>query len=164
MQRRHLLALGASTAAVLAVAGASVAWMKPPREQGRLAPPARELMAAVARAVLDDALPADPALLDAHLLRLEATIAGLSPALQAEVDQLLALLASAPGRLALTGLSTPWPQASRGEVQAMLQSLRSSSLQLRQQVFHALRDLTNGAFFADPGTWAALGYPGPRAI
>ena len=27
-----------------------------------------------------------------------------------------------------------------------------------------LRDITNGAYFADRSTWAAIGYPGPREL
>ena len=93
-----------------------------------------------------------------------ATLAGLPPALQAEIGELATLLASAPGRLALTGLATDWPQASTADVQAMLQRLRTSSLAVRQQVYHALRNLTNGAWFADASTWTAIGYPGPRSV
>ena len=40
--------------------------------------------------------------------------------------------------------------------------MRESSLALRQQAFHALRDITNASYFADRSTWAAIGYPGPR--
>jgi hypothetical protein len=46
----------------------------------------------------------------------------------------------------------------------MLQGLRTSSLSLRQQVYHALRDLTNAAWFADAAAWSAIGYPGQRAV
>ncbi len=42
-----------------------------------------------------------------------------------------------------------------------LQSMRQSSLALRQQAFHALRDITNAAYFAHASTWSAIGYPGP---
>jgi hypothetical protein len=49
-------------------------------------------------------------------------------------------------------------------VQSALQAMRSSRLELRQQAYHALRDLTNAAYFADAATWAALGYPGPRSL
>ena len=42
--------------------------------------------------------------------------------------------------------------------------MRLSTLALRQQAFHAMRDLINAAWFADPSTWAAIGYPGPRAV
>lgn len=168
MQRRHLFVLGAATATALGLAGMSAAWMRPPRVQGRLSAPARHLMAVVARAVLDEALPAEAAAREAalqgHLQRLEGTLQGLTFPLQAEVDQLLALLAAPPGRLALLQLTTPWPAATTGEVQVALQGLRSSSLALRQQIFHALRDLTAAAYFADASTWPALGYPGPRAV
>ena len=37
-------------------------------------------------------------------------------------------------------------------------------LALRQQAYHALRDLTNAAHYADPQIWALMGYPGPRAV
>jgi hypothetical protein len=42
--------------------------------------------------------------------------------------------------------------------------MRRSSLILRRQAYHALRDLTQGAYFADASTWATLGYPGPNPI
>ena len=168
MRRRQLLAVGAVTGTVLALAGLSLTWIKPPRHDGRLSGAARELMAAVASAVLDDALPAVPApraaALAAHLKRLEATLAGMPPHMQEEIDQLMALLITSPGRLALTGLGTPWRDAERAQVQAALQGLRHSGLALRQQVFHALRDLTNGTYFADADSWRVIGYPGPRSI
>ena len=63
----------------------------------------REMFSAVARGVLADLLPAEPAArsraIQAHLQRLDDTIAGLPPALQAEIDELVTLLASMPGRL-----------------------------------------------------------------
>ena len=61
-------------------------------------------------------------------------------------------------------LKTQKTQASVAQLQASLQSMRTSSLQLRQQVYHALRDLTNAAYFSDPTTWSQLGYPGPREL
>jgi len=42
--------------------------------------------------------------------------------------------------------------------------MRVSGTTLRRQAYHALRDLTQAAYFSDPGTWAALGYPGPRPL
>ena len=153
---------------MLALAGGTLALLRPGLQQGRLSTGGREMFAAVARGVLADLLPAEPEAraraLQAHLQRLDDTIAGLPPALQAEIDELVTLLASTPGRLALAGLRPDWPQASEGELQAMLQGLRVSSLQLRQQLYHALRNLTNGAYFADASTWQAIGYPGPRAV
>ena len=42
--------------------------------------------------------------------------------------------------------------------------MRTASLTLPQQAYHALRDLTNAAYFADAASWSQLGYPGPRAV
>jgi len=98
------------------------------------------------------------------LQRLDTTLQAFPAATQAELSQLLALLAAAPGRLALAGLAQPWDAASVAELQASLQAMRTASLALRQQAYHALRDLTNAAWYAEPSTWSALGYPGPRPL
>ena len=168
MQRRRLLQLGLGSAALLALAGGGVALWRPGLVEGRLAESGRLVFRAVARAVLDGTLPEDgpvqAAALDGLLERLDATLQGFPAATQAELSQLLALLAAAPGRIAIAGLTTAWEQSPVSEVQAALQSMRRASLALRQQAYHALRDLTNAAYYADPTTWPALGYPGPRAI
>ena len=82
-------------------------------------------------------------------------------AVQDELRLLLGLLASAPGRLGLAGLAGTWQQAPTEEVRAMLQRLRLSSLDLRQQTYQALRDITYAAYFSDRSTWSTLGYAGP---
>lgn len=168
MKRRTLLAVGVGTGTLLALGGGLLALLRPGLHEGRLTPAGREMFASVARGVLDGILPTEEsaraAAIEAHLGRLDGTIGGLPPALQAEINELVTLLASAPGRLALTGLATDWPQASMADVQAMLQGLRVSSLQLRQQLYHALRNLTNASYFADASTWPAIGYPGPRPV
>jgi len=167
MQRRTLLQLGAVAATSLALAGYGLSRIQPGLPQGRLGDAGRQLFTAVARAVLDGILPAGDAgraALGAHLQRVDATIQGFSPATSKELSQLLSILLTAPGRRALAGLATPWDEASVDEVRAALQGMRLSRLQPRQQVYHALRDITNGAWFADPSTWPALGYPGPREI
>jgi hypothetical protein len=125
-------------------------------------------MTAVGTAVLAGLLPStEPArkqAVDAWLQRFEATVAGMPTGVQKELDQLLLILQSAPGRLALAGLQEPWHSASPQQVQAAMQNLRMSGLAVRQQIFHALRDLSNAAFFASPQTWSALGYPGPPKV
>ncbi len=150
---------------MLAVAGGALSLLQPGLVEGRLTASGREVFAAVARAVLGPLLPAEPgaravAVAD-HLHRLDTTLGGLPPMMQSEVSQLLALLATAPGRLAFAGLATPWERATVPEVQAVLDGLRDSSLALRQQAYLALRDLSNAAWFADRSSWAAIGYPGP---
>lgn len=168
MQRRTLLKLGIGATVILVAAGGGVALLNPALSNGRLSDAARAVMHAVARAVLDGALPTAVAerdkVLEAHLQRLEAAIAAFPPAVQAELSQLLGLLATPPGRLALAGLTSAWPQASVAQLQASLQGMRLSSLALKQQAYHALRDLTNAAYFSDPSAWRHLGYPGPSDI
>ena len=88
----------------------------------------------------------------------------VAPATRAELSDLLALLSTAPGRLALTGLSSRWAEASAVDVSQALQDMRLSSSQTRRQVYQAFRDLSNAAWFADAGTWEALGYPGPNPV
>lgn len=169
MQRRTLLRLGAGSAVVLALAGGSLAlFERGLQRDGRLSGSAREVMRAVAGTVLDGLLPAAPparqAALDAHLARLDATLAVFPAATRAELSQLFALLAAAPGRLALAGLRPSWEQATVGEISQALQSMRLSGVSLRQQAYHALRDLSNAAWFADRTSWSALGYDGPVAV
>ena len=168
MQRRTLLKLGFGAAALLAVAGGGVALLRPGLVNGRMTPESRAVFHAVARAVLDGSLPADPAARDAalaaHMQRLDDELAGFPATLHAELSQLLALLSSTPGRLALAGLRSDWPDASVAELQQALQDMRTSRLALRQQVYHALRDLTNGAYYADPSVWPLMGYPGQRPV
>jgi hypothetical protein len=168
MQRRTLLKLGLAAATVLAATGGALSLVRPAFVDGRMTPSGRMVFEAVARAVLDGSLPQEAGLrraaLSAHLQRLDTTLSALPPATRAELAQLLALLASSPGRAALAGLHTDWPDAQVAELQDALQGMRTSSLALRQQAYHALRDLTNAAYYADPSTWSSMGYPGPRDV
>lgn len=168
MQRRTLFKWGLAGGAVLALGGGLAALTRPGWVAGKLAPAGRELFTAVAIAVLEGVLPAPgPArdsALAAHLSRVEATVNGMPARTQAEIAQLLGLLGNPAGRRGITGLSSAWGGASVAEVQAALQSMRESGLTLRQQVYSALRDITSGAYFSHPSTWAAVGYPGPIEI
>lgn len=169
MQRRSLLKLGVAAGAVLALAGGGLAlWQRGLSADGRLTAAGRAVFDALARAILDGSLPAEPAArrpaIDAQLARIDAAIAAFPPAVRGELADLLGLLASTPGRLTFAGLATDWPDATVAELQAMLERWRFSSLSLRQQAYHALRELTNAGFYADPQAWAAMGYPGPTPV
>ena len=153
----------------LALAGGGAAWFyQAAWAGGRLTDAGRRVLGGVASAVLDGSLPTDTgprlAAIAAHLDRMDATLRALPPSAQLEVADLLALLALAPGRLALTGLSADWGSASVTQIQAALQAMRGSRVALRQQAYHALRDLTHAAYFADSATWPRLGYPGPSKV
>ncbi len=155
---------------MLSLAAGAAWWVSEPTRgpDGRLSTAARAFFVAVGGAVLGSSLPAAAdaraAALQDWLVRLEATIAGMPPGVQAEVDQLISLLTLAPGRLALTGLADDWTAASPAQLHAALTGMQQSGMALRQQVFHALRDLTNAAYFSGPETWASMGYPGPLKV
>jgi hypothetical protein len=67
MQRRTLLRLRVAAGAVLAAAGGGLALLRPGLVDGRLGPTGREGFAAVARAVLEGSLPAEPPARDTAL-------------------------------------------------------------------------------------------------
>ena len=169
MQRRSLLKLGVASAAVLAVAGAGTAWITPGLlSDGRLAPPGRAVFRAAGTAILEGSLPVAPPArehaLDGLVERIDALVVALPPHVQKELSLLLATLASPPGRRLMAGLQTGWAEAPVAQLQKALQSMRVSTLSLRQQAYHALHDIVGGAYFSDAQTWAQLGYPGPIKI
>ena len=168
MQRRSLLALGAVSAAVLAVGGGALALLQPGLREAKLTPGGREVFAGAARGLLDGSLPARgdalPRALDDLLGRVDGLIAALAPHAQSELSQLLALLASGGGRRTLAGLAEPWASASVPDIQQALQGMRVSGISLRQQAYQALHDIVGSAYFSDAQTWSLLGYPGPRPI
>ena len=168
MQRRTLLKLGATSAVLLTVIGGTVALIQPGLERGILTPAGREVFRAIGLGVLDKTLPEQAAAKDVALTglldRMDVLISGLPPHAQAELSQLLSILATGAGRRAMAGLSTPWANASVADVQAGLQDMRLSSLAARQQSYAALHDITAGAYFSEPITWLMLGYPGPLVL
>ena len=169
MQRRTLLNLGIASAAALAFAGGGAALLyEPAWHNERLSEVGRGIVVAIARGVLDGSLPVEPTsrqrALAGHLERMNTVLRNLPEPTQRQIGDLLALLATSPGRFALAGLDTAWAHASEAQLQGALQSMRTSRLALRQQAYHALRDLTHAAYFADKDTWAQLGYPGPNPL
>ena len=168
MQRRTLLKLGATSAALLALIGGTTALIRPGLERGTLTSVGREIFRAIGLGVLDKTLPEQPDAKEAALIAMLGRINGLISALpshtQAELAQLLSILGTSGGRRALAGLSPPWQDASVDDVQAALQHMRTSSLGVRQQAYAALHDITASAYFSEPSTWALLGYPGPLVI
>ena len=168
MQRRTLLRLGVASAAVLGIVGGAVALTQAGLDRGRLSASGRDVFSAVGRAVLDASLPAQglprQAALDGLLDRVDQLTLALPPHAQSELSQLLALLASAPGRRLMAGLGQPWASATEQDIQQALQSMRVSGLALRQQAYAALHDITAAAYFSDASTWPQLGYPGPTPI
>ncbi len=168
MQKRHFLKLGMASAAALALVGGGLALVSPGLTDGKLSSAGQMVFMAVGKAVLDGSLPkerkAQNTALAGMLSRIDGLVASLPRHAQSELSELLAVLASGAGRHALAGLSQDWTGASVAQVQAALQEMRTSSLAMRQQAYHALHDIVGGAYFSDPSTWVQLGYPGPMKI
>jgi len=160
LTRRDFLKLGAGSAALLAAFGIASRFVGRHAIDDR-----REVLRAVIPAVLDGALPSAPAQrahgIETSLADAEATIAGLPPATQAELDTLFLALAAGPSRLLLAGLARPWAETDDDEIAAVLQRWRTHRITLLQSAYHAFHDLILGAAYASEARWAEIGYPGP---
>ncbi|MBI3100097.1 MAG: hypothetical protein HYY98_00850 [Burkholderiales bacterium] len=168
MQRRTLLKLGLVSGTVLALAGGAAMLLQPGLVQGRLTDAGRALFIGVGRAILQGTLPQDAAAqrqaLQAMADRVDILAQNLPPHVVAELSQLVGLLGTSAGRVALAGLSTGWLEATPEQVAAALNDMRYSRLALRQQAYQALHEIVGGAYFSDESTWAVVGYPGPQDI
>ncbi len=125
---------------------------------------ARAALHAILPAILAGALPQDAgreAALTSTVDGVHQAILSLPPGTQKEVQDLFGLLALAPARRLLTGLKGGWEGAHIDEVSACLEDWRLHRLGLLRSAYHALHDLALGAWYAQPASWAAIGYPGP---
>ena len=158
--RRTFLKAGLLGGTLLAVGGlaALVAGRDPDADR-------HQVLSAVIPAVLDGALPDEPAARAAAVARcaqgVDTAIAGLPPAARQEAAQLFALLAIPPSRIALAGVRSSWDEAGKDEVAGFLERWRVHPIALMRSGYGALHDLTLAAWYADESTWESIGYPGP---
>lgn len=167
ISRRAFLKTGAAGALALALGGAVYRRLNPPAPARpfMLDGAARGVLAAVVPAMLASALPADPAAraaaVAATTARVRDAVLALPLATQKEVQDLFGLLALAPARRWLAGVSNGWDGAAPQEVHDFLHNWRTHRLATPRIAYLALHDLILGAWYADPSTWGAIGYPGP---
>lgn len=163
MQRRTLLKAGLIGGAVLAAAGATAWLLKPSALDAAASAETRLVLISIVPALLDGALPTDPAAraqaIEGATQRTLAAIASLPRPTRLELGELFALLASRPGRW-LAGVER-WEDATVAQTRDFLQRWRTHSFSLFQTGYHALHDLVLGPYYADPSTWERIGYPGP---
>ena len=164
--RRSFLQLGGLAALALAAGGGIYRYTHPPTlTRFVLDGEAKAAIDAIVPAMLAGALPADPAAraaaVSATTGRVHQAILGLPLTAQKEVQDLFGLLALAPARRLLAGVSGGWAHASADQVSAFLQDWRFHRLGMLQTAYHALHDLIIGSWYADPSAWTAIGYPGP---
>ncbi len=133
-----------------------------------LDPSLRTVVRAVAPVMLQGSFPpADPdraVALERITKGVALAVGALSAASQKEVAELFALLAFAPTRIAVAGVSASWEQASVADVEGFLRRWQGSRVDLLKSGYQALHDLVLGAWYADPASWAAIGYPGPPSL
>jgi hypothetical protein len=163
--RRTFLKVG-GLAALALVAGGGIYRATHPPVPGRfvLDGEARDALDAMIPAILAGALPESgqrDAAIASTTERVHQAILGLPLATQKEVQDLFGLLALAPARRLLTGVSGGWSHASVEQVSSFLQDWRVHRLGLLRSAYQAMHDLVLGGWYADPSSWAAIGYPGP---
>jgi hypothetical protein len=167
LNRRAFLKIGALGAVTLAAGGAIYRRVHGPAPLARftLNGEARAAIDAMVPAMLAGALPTDAAAraaaVAATTARVHQAILGLPLAAQKEVQDLFGLLALGPARRFLAGIADGWSAATPEQVAAFLQDWRLHRFAMLQTAYHALHDLIIGAWYADPSSWAAIGYPGP---
>lgn len=165
--RRSFFKLGLAGALALAGGGAVYRYARGPALPARfvLDGEARAALQAIAPVMLGAAVPGEAAARAAAVAavteRVRLAILGLPLATQKEVQDLFGLLALAPARRFLAGVSAPWSEASPDQIAAFLQGWRLHRYAMLQSAYHALHDLIVGSWYADPSSWAAIDYPGP---
>lgn len=124
-----------------------------------------ECIAALVPAVLMGALPDDPVARQVAINEVveafDRAVAGLSPAIQKELEELLSLLTFSPTRKFIAGVSKPWAEASEAEVSAFLGGWRHSRFALLQQGYQSLARLMIACWYGNPLSWGKIGYVGP---
>lgn len=168
--RRQFLKVGIASGVVLAGAGWLVLRRGRGPARGYLWLDARSLpiVTALVPAVLDGALPAEPAerreAVAATVAAFDRAISGLSPAVQEELAQLFSLLALSGGRFIVAGVRSAWAEATGEEVEAFLRRWRTSRFGLLRAGYQALTQLIVAAWYGNPASWERIGYPGPPAL
>jgi len=123
----------------------------------------REMLHAIARAMLQGALPDNADALDTAVRGIDVAIAGLPLAVQAEIGQLFGLLEFPLTRRLMAGIGS-WQTASDADVAAFLQRWRTSNAALLRSGYAALHQLVMAGWYGNDAAWPRIGYPGPPRI
>ena len=168
--RRTFLKVGAGASLALALGGGVYRANQATRVAAPLAPfsldgEARAALGAIAPALLAGTMPAlSAAIVGTVIDAVHRAILVLPLATQKDIQDLFGLLAMAPVRRLLTGIAGPWSSATPDAVHAFLQDWRVSQFGMLRAGYAALHDLVLGTWYAAPGSWDAIGYPGPPLL
>lgn len=166
--RRGFMQLSAGSAAALTVlgsaAGLSGCSKQPPASGFKvLRNDDVEFLSALAPVILSDSYPgalgelAQPRLMQS----LDSLISTLQQYSQSQLMLLLDVLQVAPVRLVMGAQWGSWRDASAEDIDAFLNSWKSSSLQLKRMGYGSLCKLLTMCWYMQPETFALSGYPGP---
>ena len=129
---------------------------------------AASAVAALVPVVLEGGLPKDAAAskraVDETVEGFDRAVAGLSPAVQKEVDELFSILRFPPARLMFTGLWSPVEESTPQEIGAFLSRWRHSRFDIQRAGYQAITQLIQAAWYGNSASWAAIGYPGAPNI
>jgi hypothetical protein len=167
--RRQFIQVGVAGAAVLAAAR----WLDRPRALA--AGPAYRFLDERSAAVVAGlvpvvltTLPTEPAAraraVEETVAGFDRAVAGLSAAVQKEVDELFSILRFAPARFMFTGLWASIEEAKPADIAAFLNRWRFSSFEIQRAGYQAMTQLIQAAWYGNPASWAAIGYPGAPQV
>jgi hypothetical protein len=94
----------------------------------------------------------------------DRSVAGLSLPVQQEIGELFRFLDTPPLRVAFAGLWQPLEDSTPDEIREFLMRWRGSRFDLQRASYRALTQLLQAAWYGNPASWRAIGYPGPPAI
>lgn len=166
--RRGFMQLSASSAAALTVGGSLAALTgcsKAPAASGftTLRDGDVQFFTAIAPVILDKSYPASlgDAAPERLLKSLDQLIGTLQEYAQSQLLMLLDVMQVAPLRAAMGAPWANWDQVSHEEIDAFLQSWKSSSIQLKRMGYGSLCKLLCICWYSQPETFVSTGYPGP---
>jgi hypothetical protein len=166
--RRGFMQLGTASAAALAVGGSLAALTgcsKAPAASGYkvLREGDVRFFRAIAPVVLDQSYPGTLAeqAPERLLHSLDRLIGTLQDYAQSQLLMLLDVMQVAPLRAAMGAPWADWEQVSHADIDAFMQSWKSSSIQLKRMGYGSLCKLLTMCWYSQPETFATTGYPGP---
>ena len=166
--RRRFLQVGLSSAMLLALvrsldrpAHAANGWRAIDEQTART-------MTALVPVILAGTLPreddARAKTVAAIVAEFDRMVAALAPAVQEEIGELFSVLHFPPSRVALAGLWSSVDEASAEDLRAFLLRWRGSRFELQRASYRALTQITQAAWYGQPASWSAIGYPGPPSL
>lgn len=163
LSRRAFIKAGLLGGLVLAGGGAWYAATREHAPAGRLGRGTRAMFEAITPVMLSGMLGGGDEQVERVVDGIERAVAGLSAAAQSELAELFGLLDFYPARKLLTGIGD-WRLAPPADIAAFLEGWRFHRFALLQGGYAALHDLVLGAWYAQPASWEAIGYPGPPEV